>query len=134
MTTAKQPAWMDDITERMDANLNEIFEDAIASGSTEDEAYSIISAIARGIAHQTNDFSAHEYISYLGYTKRLSNVDAKTYTLMGGREDICFRTDVRDCHYGHYIITTDQTRARREAKLAAMPPAKKVPAYLRHRK
>ena len=131
MTTAKQQAWMDDITERMDANLDEIFKDAIASGSTEDEAYSIISAIARGIAHQTNGFSAHEYISYLGYTKRLSTVEARTYTLMGGREDICFRTDGRDCPY---IITTDQTRARREAKLAAMPPAKKIPAYLRHRK
>lgn len=115
MTTAKQQAWMDDITERMDANLDQIFKDAIA----------------RGIAHQTNGFSAHEYISYLGYTTRLSTVEAKTYTLMGGREDICFRTDGRDCPY---IITTDQTRARREAKLAAMPPAKKVPAYLRHRK
>lgn len=131
MTTAKQQAWIDDITERMDANLDQIFNDAIASGSTEDEAYSIISAIARGIAHQTNDFSASEYISCLGYTKRLSPVEAKTYTLMGGRDDICFRTDGRDCPY---IITTDQTRAREAAKRAAMPPAKKVPAYLRHRK
>ena len=45
MTTAKQQAWKNDIIERMDASLEEVFSDAKRSGLSEDEAYALVSAI-----------------------------------------------------------------------------------------
>lgn len=131
MTTAKQQAWVDDITERMDANLSEIFADAVASGMTEDESYALISAIARGIAHFTDGFDASKTIGALGYTKRLSAVDVETYADMGGLHGVLCHVDGRNLPYR---ISTEESSERRAAqRKASAKHTKKVPAYLRHR-
>lgn len=130
MTTAKQQAWKNDIIERMDASLEEVFSDAKRSGLSEDEAYELISAIARGIAHLTDGFDASKLIQFLGYTKRLESVDVITYAEMGGLSGVYCHTDGRDLPYR---ISTEKTRERRAAEREAEPskPAKKIPAYLR---
>lgn len=131
ITTAKQQAWKNDIIERMDASLSEIFSDAKRSGLSEDEAYALVSAIARGIAHFTDGFDASKTIGALGYTKRLSPVDVESYAKMGGLSGVLCHADGRDLPYR---ISTEESSERRAAqRRASAKPAKKVPAYLRNR-